>query len=105
MGSLKLIHSLSAGFDHLHNHSIITKTNVPVTSSSGIHGPPIAEWVVMNWLVSSKLYHKTYEWQKQKVWGNMMANAMQIRDHVGKRVGILGYGSIGRHSRSPQIPT
>lgn len=60
----------------------------------------------MNWLVSSRLYNLSYEWQKQKVWGNKMANhAMRVRDHVGMRVGILGYGSIGRHSQFFPIST
>ncbi|KAK2758760.1 hypothetical protein FQN54_003451 [Arachnomyces sp. PD_36] len=96
--NLKFIHSIAAGFDHLHTHPVVTKSNVPITSSSGIHGPPIGEWVVMNWLVSSKLYNMTYEWQKEKLWGDKMGNhAKKARDHAGKRVGILGYGSIGRH--------
>ncbi|KAJ5731563.1 D-isomer specific 2-hydroxyacid dehydrogenase NAD-binding [Penicillium malachiteum] len=60
--NLKLIHTLSAGVDHLLNNPIFKYSEIPFTTSSGIHGPPIAEWTIMNWL----------------------------------KVGILGYGSIGR---------
>ena len=78
---------------------MVTDTDVTITSSSGIHGPPIAEWVVMNWLVAARSYNITYEWQKGKKWGGMMGlNELPVRDHVGMKVGILGYGSIGRHS-------
>lgn len=96
--SFKLIHFVSAGVDHLIHHPCLKNTNITVTTSSGIHGPPIAEWAVMNWLVSSRNYVSTYEAQKQHRWGQVEEYLHQFHDQVGKKVGILGYGSIGRQS-------
>lgn len=45
-------------------------------------------------LVHSHSYTKLYENQKRKVWDQKVG--MNVSDRVGKRVGILGYGSIGR---------
>ncbi|KAJ5520945.1 D-isomer specific 2-hydroxyacid dehydrogenase NAD-binding [Penicillium fimorum] len=94
--NLKLIHTFSAGVDHLLQHPILWESNIPITTSSGIHGPPISEWTVMNWLVSSRKYSVSYEAQKSHVWADKTPYMKDIHDQVGKKVGILGYGSIGR---------
>ncbi|KAH8692121.1 putative dehydrogenase [Talaromyces proteolyticus] len=94
--NVKLIHTFSAGADHVSNEPYITQTDLPFTTSSGIHGPPISEWVLLNWLVSSKHYNKLYEAQKSHEWISKDFFGFGVSDHVGKRVGILGYGSIGR---------
>ncbi|EEH46925.1 uncharacterized protein PADG_03023 [Paracoccidioides brasiliensis Pb18] len=93
---VKLIHVISSGMDLFLNHPMVTDSNIPLTTTSGIHGPPIAEWVVMNWLVSSRLYDETSEWQRKHTWHLNQTLMHKLEDNVGKRVGILGYGSIGR---------
>ncbi|CAG8069614.1 unnamed protein product [Penicillium olsonii] len=94
--NIKLIHTFSAGLDHLSQHPILRESDVHITTSSGIHGPPIAEWTVMNWLVSSRKYVQTYEAQKAHDWQDKTGKIGEMHDQVGKKVGILGYGSIGR---------
>ncbi|OJD21234.1 hypothetical protein ACJ73_07428 [Blastomyces percursus] len=94
--NVKLVHVISAGMDRYLNHPLVTDTNIDLTTTSGIHGPPIAEWVVMNWLVSSKMYDQTSEWQRNHIWTHNQSLINKMEDNVGKRVGILGYGSIGR---------
>jgi phosphoglycerate dehydrogenase-like enzyme len=85
-------------------HPILRESDIPITNSSGIHGPPIAEWTVMNWLVASRNHAATYEAQKSHKWLDKTASMRNIHDQVGKKVGILGYGSIGRQSMySPKI--
>ncbi|ERF68981.1 hypothetical protein EPUS_06668 [Endocarpon pusillum Z07020] len=94
--NLNLIHLLSAGIDHFVSHPLFTQTNIPITTSSGIHGPTISEWILMSTLVLSKSYKKMYELQKQHKWGTPHKDFPQASDLVGKKVGIAGYGSIGR---------
>lgn len=95
-GNIKIIHTVSAGLDHLLSHPILQNTSIPITTSSGIHGPPVAEWTVMNWLTSARKYIHTYESQKQHHWADINEYMPVVSDQVGKKVGILGYGSIGR---------
>ncbi|CEL08440.1 hypothetical protein ASPCAL11590 [Aspergillus calidoustus] len=93
---IKFIHISSAGLDKVIHDPILTESDVPVTTSSGIHGPPIAEWTLLSWLVASRKFSQTYEDQKKHVWGSHDQYVPGIQDHVGKKIGILGYGSIGR---------
>lgn len=92
--NLKLIQFFSAGTNHVSQHPIYTDSDIPLTTASGVHGPQIAEWVIMMNLVHSHSYLACYEAQKEKHWGTWEGN--NVRDMVGQRVGVLGYGSIGR---------
>lgn len=57
----------------------------------------------MNWLVSSRKYVQTYEAQKAHDWQDKTGKIGEMHDQVGKKVGILGYGSIGRQSMSRSL--
>ena len=102
MRSLKWVHITSAGINQIYDNPIYTETDdIIITNSSGIHGPQIAEWTIMNMLVARRHYNTTYEWQKEHRWGPTSALA-GVRDHVQNTIGILGYGGIGRQgSLSP----
>lgn len=94
-----LIHIFSAGTNHLQDSPIYTSTSIPLTTSSGIHGPQISEWVLMTALVHSHHYNKLHDWQRAHHWGSGADKASDlrtVRDNVGQRLGVLGYGSIGR---------
>ncbi|ORY08845.1 hypothetical protein BCR34DRAFT_488191 [Clohesyomyces aquaticus] len=91
---LDLIQFFSAGTNHVAQHPIYKDSEIPLTTASGVHGPQIAEWVVMMFLIHGHHYISLYEAQKRKEWVNMSGRT--VRDAVGQRVGILGYGSIGR---------
>jgi phosphoglycerate dehydrogenase-like enzyme len=52
-------------------------------------------------LVHSHSYTKLYDNQKKKVWDQKVGNS--VSDRVGKRVGVLGYGSIGRQGMSTRV--
>ncbi|KAK4994198.1 hypothetical protein LTR66_005712 [Elasticomyces elasticus] len=95
---LELVQLFSAGSNHISTHPIYTDSDITITTSSGIHGPQIAEWVVMCALVQSHKYNKLYELQKESRWGKTGASDdyHNVRDMVGQRLGVLGYGSIGR---------
>ncbi|KAF2270633.1 hypothetical protein CC78DRAFT_528386 [Lojkania enalia] len=91
---LDLIQFFSAGTNHVSKHPIYTDSEIPLTTASGIHGPQIAEWVIMMNLVHSHNYPYLYDAQKKREWRSR--EGRDVRDAVGQRVGILGYGSIGR---------
>lgn len=50
----------------------------------------------MTTLASSRGFGTLYEDQKNHAWGANRAALANSSDWVGKRVGIAGYGSIGR---------
>ena len=96
---LELIHLVSAGSNQLQDTRIYKETDITITTSSGIHGPQIAEWVIMTALVQSHGYNQLHELQKKHQWGDKRSaepKYNKVRDWVGQRIGILGYGSIGR---------
>ncbi|MCJ1283660.1 hypothetical protein MMC26_002991 [Xylographa opegraphella] len=95
---LELIHFFSAGTNHVQTHPIYKDSTIPLTTSSGIHGPQIAEWVLLTSLVASHSYHTLHSWQTQHLWRqqSQISRLRTIRDNVGQRLGVLGYGSIGR---------
>lgn len=102
--NLKLLHLFSAGVDHWAGHPIFDdddgkekeKERITITTSSGVSSVPIAEWVVMTSLVVTKRFGVTYEWQREREWGGNEGHLREGRDWVGRTVGVLGYGSIGR---------
>lgn len=95
---LKLVQLLSAGSNHVQDLWIWKDEDITICTASGIHGPQIAEWVVMTHLVHTHKYKQLYELQKKHEWPRSINAERQqsVRDRVGLRVGILGYGSIGR---------
>ena len=54
----------------------------------------------MTTLALSKHFQMTCKWQEEHNWSNDKGVFMTDSDWVGKRVGIAGYGSIGRQGRS-----
>ena len=93
--NLKILQLVSAGSNHIQDTWIWEDEKIEVCTASGIHGPQIAEWVVMTALVHTHGYNKLYESQKKHEWAHAGGDGA-TRDRVGLRVGILGYGSIGR---------
>ncbi|KAF6229873.1 hypothetical protein HO133_004210 [Letharia lupina] len=96
--NLRLIHFFSAGTNHIANSPIYTSTSIPLTTSSGIHGPQIAEWVILTALAHSHHYSFLHTLQKNREWDRAKnIKALQsLKDKAGQRLGVLGYGSIGR---------
>ncbi|CAD0082539.1 unnamed protein product [Aureobasidium vineae] len=90
---LDFIQLFSAGSNQLTSHPIYTDTDIPIATASGVHGPQIAEWVIMTHLIQTHKYNQLYKAQKEHRWAK---GGYSVKDSVGMRVGVLGYGSIGR---------
>ncbi|KAK3208580.1 hypothetical protein GRF29_77g1131578 [Pseudopithomyces chartarum] len=93
--NIKFIQFISAGTNHVAKHPIYTDTKIPLCSANGVHGPQIAEWVVMTDLIHNHNYIDLYKKQQRREWKNA-GDPISGKDNVGRTVGILGYGSIGR---------
>jgi phosphoglycerate dehydrogenase-like enzyme len=95
---IKFIHLFSAGSDHLVTRPIYTESKVALTTSSGIHGPMISEWIILQILANSHKQRQLLEWQKEHKWPKH-GSLGPLTDAVGQRLGVLGYGSIGRQGK------
>ncbi|KAF1817984.1 uncharacterized protein K489DRAFT_385377 [Dissoconium aciculare CBS 342.82] len=97
---LSLIHLISAGSNQIQSHPLYTSTEIPITTSNGAFGPQIAEWVVMTGLAISHHFPVLQSLQRSHSWGSpdpsLRREYTRVRSWVGRRVGILGYGNIGR---------
>jgi phosphoglycerate dehydrogenase-like enzyme len=88
---------LSAGVDRLYSSPIWKEAKITLTNSSGVHGPQIAEWVILQILSHSHRQKLLLELQRQHVWGSDKVPREQ-QDGVGQTFGVLGYGAIGRQA-------
>ena len=93
---LKWVQMHAAGVDSLLDHPTIMKSDILVTTASGIHATTMAEYVfasilAFNRRVPQMLYYQSrHEWPQGR-W-NLFARP-ELRDST---LGIVGYGSIGR---------
>jgi len=90
---LKWIQLLSGGYNVLHG-SPVEATDIAVTTSSGIHGTPIAEFVMSLMVILSRRLHEAVRVKDPKdLWGDFAFLGRELRDLT---VGIIGVGAIGR---------
>lgn len=64
-----------------------------VTNASGVNDPPIAEWCVMMLFALGRRLPDMLAAQRDRRWDRSAVFQNELR---GKRVGILGFGNIGR---------
>lgn len=87
-GRLRVIQTLSAGVDWLIGH---VPEGVTVCNARGVYDQPLAEWVVGAILALQRGLVRARDAQAQAVW-----TSFEPPELAGRRVVILGYGSIGR---------
>ncbi|KAM3453373.1 hypothetical protein MY3296_003781 [Beauveria thailandica] len=90
---LELFQLTSAGADGLVGKPVFDDTKISFCTASGVHGPQISEWVVSTFLAFQHRLPEYLENQHQRKW---QPSKNPTDDSVGQRVGILGYGSVGR---------
>ncbi|KAG2019184.1 hypothetical protein GB937_005478 [Aspergillus fischeri] len=93
MSNVRFIQLTSAGVDRWIHHERYKSPDVAISTASGIHCPQIAEWVMSTWIMRNHNLLRHIESQKEATWSTVRA---ETRDSAGMRVGILGYGSVGR---------
>ncbi|KAL9054606.1 MAG: hypothetical protein Q9162_004069 [Coniocarpon cinnabarinum] len=99
--NLKYVHFYSAGVNFAVNHPIYTHTSIPLTSANGVHGPQISEWLIMTRLAAARNYDALHDAQRDHVWAKTAYHDKSFsnyQDQVSQRVGVLGYGAIGRQT-------
>ncbi|RMG75447.1 MAG: D-2-hydroxyacid dehydrogenase [Chloroflexi bacterium] len=94
--NLKWIQVHYAGLDSVIDRPIVKQTNIEVTSASGIHAVPIAEFCIgmmLSWELQLK---KMIHFQDKAEWAPNPYDVFKPHGLRGKTLGIAGYGSIGR---------
>jgi len=92
---LKWIQLISAGLDRFVGHPIM-ESDIIITTASGIHATPMAEYVLASMLAFSRRFGDMWRLQERKQWPEDRWEILRGEELRGKTVGILGYGSIGR---------
>ncbi len=94
--NLKWIQLNSAGMEHVKDQPIITQGGVALTSASGIHATPMAEYCIGMMLAWAFKLPMMMADQRAKRWREDRYSLYAPRHLRGQTLGIVGYGSIGR---------
>ncbi|MCL4369905.1 MAG: D-2-hydroxyacid dehydrogenase [Chloroflexi bacterium] len=92
---LKWIQLVSAGAEHLFDAGI-EKTDIMVTTVSGIHAHAMAEYSVGVMVMMARRLPAVLEETRQRKWRPQRIRAYYGEELHGKTVGVLGLGGVGR---------
>jgi phosphoglycerate dehydrogenase-like enzyme len=92
---LKWVQLHTAGVDHLLDHPFM-KSDILLTTASGIHATPIAEYVFASILAFNRRMPKMFYYQSRREWPQGRWNLFARPELRDRTLGIIGYGSIGR---------
>jgi len=91
---LRWVQGHFAGVDRLLDHPLLQR--VRLTTSSGIHVPAMAEYVVMMMLAFAHHLPRMIRHQQAAEWPADRWKLFVPRELRGSTLGVVGYGSIGR---------
>ena len=94
MPRLRWIHLFNAGFEHVPPR--VFDTGWQVTHGGGPAAVPIAEWVVVSMLFFAHRIRDVLRYEAGRSWTANRVAEMTSSLLRGARVGIIGYGAIGR---------
>lgn len=90
MKSVRWIHALGAGVESL-PFDLLRRSDVLVTNSRGLYAGALAEFAIAAMLWFAKDLRRLTDAQRAKTW-----EPFEVERIEGRRVGIIGYGSIGK---------
>jgi phosphoglycerate dehydrogenase-like enzyme len=93
--NLKWAQLSSAGVDHVLDKPIM-RSSIAITTASGIHAVPIAEYVFASMLSFARRFPLAMSLQQKREWPKGRWDALRAQELRGATLGIIGYGSIGR---------
>ncbi|KAF2240012.1 hypothetical protein EV356DRAFT_438187 [Viridothelium virens] len=96
--NLRLVHTPGAGIDYALDNPVFSAPQIRATTSNGIAAPPIAEWFIGQLINHTRTFDRWQQQQDDRKWDAPIATLFQTPDLVGQRLGVLGYGSIGRQA-------
>ncbi len=88
---LRWLQTTSAGVGPLIRNAGLADTEVIVTTSSGIHATPLAEFVFASLLYHVKIIPQLLAWQREATWKQFSSGELR-----GQTMAIVGPGRIGR---------
>ncbi|CAK7228960.1 hypothetical protein SCUCBS95973_007059 [Sporothrix curviconia] len=92
---LRYVQLFSAGANLVIKEPLFTDTDIVFATANGVHGPQISEWIIATFLAFNHQIPQYLEQQKHATWKR---TNITTEDALTQKVGILGYGSIGRQT-------
>ncbi len=93
-GQIKLIHTLSAGYDEI-DLDRARAANVPVCTNGGANAISVAEYTIMAMLGAYRRLPDMIDMTRAGKWRPLPRDA-RYYELAGKTIGIIGMGNIGR---------
>ena len=92
---LAWVQTLNAGHDDLPDE-LLSDPKIDVCHGSGPAAVPIAEWTLASMLFFAHRFRRILSHEENRTWHHDRAAEMSASVLHGKKIGILGYGAIGR---------
>lgn len=92
---LRWIQTHTSGINHLLDQPIMQAEDVEITTSSGIHAVPMAEYCMAMMLAFAYRLPLFRRYQERAEWPTDI-NPLATETLRGQTLGIVGYGSVGR---------
>ncbi|TLS22936.1 uncharacterized protein PpBr36_06599 [Pyricularia pennisetigena] len=95
MKGVRFVQLTSAGADRWTSHDKYKDPEVSFCTANGIHSTQISEWVIGMWLMAQHHFLRAHKFMREHRWAKG-SEFQPTQDSPGLRMGILGYGAIGR---------
>ncbi|PHH50878.1 hypothetical protein CFIMG_004398RA [Ceratocystis fimbriata CBS 114723] len=92
--NVRYVQLLCVGSDEWRGHPLYENKNVLFCNASGVQPAQIAEWVIGSLLSAQRRFPRYQAYMKDGYWERNFD--IDVDDCYGYRIGILGYGAIGR---------